>query len=484
MLTRLLIIADIGGEKTRHIGDEAMLEANLDTLLRLIPNAAVTVVSRDPAWTAARYGVEAVPQFGFPDDPSSGAERRAMLDGLLADAASGTLDNATARAVADASAVVASGGGNLSATWPGILYERAALLLLARIYEKPSVVLGQTIGPRLGENEYQMLVSALAATRFAGVRELPSAALAMALGVGPERIWYQCDDALFFEGTDDVPASDRSGALAIAVTIDPQLRAAGNALFDSLATQLRELSRTTGASLILTPHAFGNESAGAPSDLTEAQALAGRISLPNTVVAAGLDARGARRIAGGAAMVISSRYHPIVFGLGAGTPSIGIYGDEYCRIKLQGALAHAGLERWTLTYEDVARGTLLTNALALWRCRDEVRREIESRHQAWREESRERWAAVLRALDPATTLRPAGPSTIFGRPTDSVAPQIVSTLEAGRQAWQRERASFERLAARCDEAESYARWLKNELRPGRSIRRWAGSMLRSIGLRK
>jgi polysaccharide pyruvyl transferase WcaK-like protein len=416
---RLLVIADVGGEETRHIGDEAMLEANLDAFRRLIPQVSFTVVSRDPAWTAARYGVEAVAPFGFPSHPAAGLERRAMLDRLLADANRRARENVTtdatseslSDAMASADGVVISGGGNLSSTWPDLLYERVGLLHLARIFGKPAVVLGQTIGPQLGVDE-RLLTEAICSARFVGLRERPSAALALELGVRPERIWYQSDDALFFEGNAEIaPLSSRmsavSGAPRIAVTIDPQVRATGKAIFGALVSQLRELSETTGAILILIPHAFGNESAEGPSDLTEARLLAERLGLSHTVVAPGLDAGRVRQLTGEAALVISSRYHPIVFGLAAGIPSLGIYGDEYCRIKLQGALAHARLEQWTLTYDDVARGNLLTNALELWRARDEVRRKLESHREGWRAESRERWAAVLRALAPTTTFPPA-----------------------------------------------------------------------------
>src|SRR6266436_924622 len=72
---RLLIISDVGGAESRHLGDEAMLEGNLAALRRLISGVALTVVSRDPAWTAARYGVGAVAPFGFSRNQSAGAER-------------------------------------------------------------------------------------------------------------------------------------------------------------------------------------------------------------------------------------------------------------------------------------------------------------------------------------------------------------------------------------------------------------------------
>jgi len=426
---RLLVIADVGGEETRHIGDEAMLEANLDAFRTLIPNVAFTIVSRDPAWTEARYGVEAVAPFGFSRRAAAGAKRRAMLERLLAG------QHVTADAVAGADGVVVSGGGNLSATWPDLLYERAALLQLARKLDKPSVVLGQTLGPRLRDDERRLLAESLSSARFVGVRELPSAALALELGVPMERLWYQTDDALFLEAATISPEST-----TIAVTIDPLVRD-DEAAFGSLVSQLRELSQTTGARLVLIPHAFGDDSM--PSDLTEARVLAERLALPHTTIAAGLDARQARQITGAAALIISSRYHPIVFGLAAGVPSIGIYGDEYCRIKLQGALAHARLERWTLTYDDVARGELLTNALELWRTRDEVRRALESCREGWRNESRERWAAVIRALDPTQTIPTPGASTMFGRPIVDVAPALVSALEARRKAWEWERESLE-----------------------------------------
>jgi polysaccharide pyruvyl transferase WcaK-like protein len=260
----------------------------------------------------------------------------------------------------------------------------------------------------LAGDEHRELAEALSSARFVGVRDRPSADLALTLGVPSERIWYQSDDALFLEANTETASSGAptpaSAANRIAVTIDPQVRAAGKAVFGAFVLQLRKVSLITGAPLILIPHAFRSDSAAMPSDLIEANVLAEELALPSTVVAAGLNARQAMQVTGEAALIISSRYHPIVFGLAAGIPSIGIYGDEYCRIKLQGALTHARLERWTLTYEDVRRGKLERMALKLWSARDQIRRTIQSHREAWREEYRRRWAAVLRALDPVTTL--------------------------------------------------------------------------------
>src|SRR5689334_11596747 len=143
---RVLVIADVGGAGARHVGDEAMLEANLEAFRRLVPDVAFTVVSADPAWVASRYRVDAVAPFVFPEEASATAARAARLDALVVEA-TGTdrsRRHPTIDAVARADAIVVSGGGCLSSSWPHLLYERVALLRLAAFFGKPAVVIGQT----------------------------------------------------------------------------------------------------------------------------------------------------------------------------------------------------------------------------------------------------------------------------------------------------------------------------------------------------
>ncbi|MEO6324107.1 MAG: polysaccharide pyruvyl transferase family protein, partial [Thermoanaerobaculia bacterium] len=419
---RLLIIADVRSEAARHLGDEAMLEANLAALGSAIPGVTIVVAAREPAWVVARYQLEAV-------TPA-----------------------AATVALAGADALVVSGGGNLSSSWPDLVAERTALLKAAQAHRKPAILLGQTLGPVLRVDERRLLEETLPFVRFLGVRELPSALLALALGVPPERLWYQADDALFLgidsiEGDHAAEASPITPPEVIAVTIDQQLRMAGSVLFDALAAQLGALSRTTGAALVLVPHVFGGETSGHASDLTEARLLAARLDLGEESIAIGLDARGAARASARAGLVISTRYHPIVFGLGSGVASLGIHGDEYCRIKLEGALAHAGLERFTLSYEAVARGGLLPMALALWRSRGDVRFGLEAARAVWRGEARKRWEAVLCALDPAREGVPPESGTLLGRAARDVVSGITSNLETRREAWEGERARLEGVVA-------------------------------------
>jgi len=476
---RLLIVADVGGRNARHIGDEAMLEANLDGLRRVAPGAELVVMSRDPEWISEQYGVISVPLFGFPEGTAAHEERVGLMKRLCDAAGSGAEAGEPLDAVRSADAVVVSGGGNLSSTWPHLLAERVALLLTAQRLGKPAVVLGQTIGPNLTREESALLSEALRTARFVGVRELPSAALALALGVPLSRLWYQCDDAMFV-GRDGAIAVNAEAAAqpVIAVTIDPQFRSRRSDGFPILAAQLRELALSTGASIVLVPHEFGSEAQVALTDMTEARLLADAIGLPGIEIAGDLDARTAARIAANSALVVSSRYHPLVFALAEGTSCIGIFGDEYCRIKLQGALVHAGLERYAIHFDDVADGALLPLALESWRNRERMRRDLARLRERWNDETLRRWNAIGRSLD-AEPPADAPSGTIMGRTGDELVPLLLAAIELARDETARDREAAARgreAAARGREAasrghEAEARWRQEEARHLETIER-------------
>lgn len=162
-LHSLVIVADVGA-KLFHVGDEAMLVANLEALRRHDPEVRVTVIGRHATESAAA-------------------------------------------ALADAGGLFLSGGGNLSSSWPELLHQRIQWMREARRRGLPVVSGGQTIGPELTAAERAALAEALAlaGVDHLGVRELPSAALALRMGVPPDRLSYQPDDAFFLAGHPRAP---------------------------------------------------------------------------------------------------------------------------------------------------------------------------------------------------------------------------------------------------------------------------------------
>ena len=134
-----------------------------------------------------------------------------------------------------------------------------------------------------------------------------------------------------------------------------------------------------------------------------------------------------------AALIVSSRYHPLVFGTAGAVPCLGLYRDAYTRIKLQGALAHVGLETWCLPASAAEGGGLIGPLRRLWDGREEAKATmIQARERLALQEER-RWQRLLSRLGwlPA----PEEPETmLLGRPTSQVAAAALAALAMEREA--------------------------------------------------
>ena len=416
---RLFVIADVGGPGHFHVGDEAMLEANLERLRRLDPSLEFTVASNEPSDTARRYGVQAlrIP----PEDVAS--PRAGLPDELTA-------------ALAASCGVVVSGGGNLCSTWPQKIRERVAVGALAHEMGLPIVVLGQTLGPLLSPDERARLGALLRQVAYVGVRERPSAALASELGVPADRLHYQLDDA--YSLAPRPPERARMAALhldqdsrpLILVTIDPSYGAAPtDGRLVRIAEQLDGLAEATGGRLLFVPHCGGPDAPESVSDHAAGRQLARLLTRPLPLIDLWTP-REIRWLSEQAALVVSTRYHPLVFACAAGVPALGIFSDEYTRVKLRGALAHPGLERWAISDTSAARGGLLRKGLSLWMQRDEVGARLSRFNEEALPADRRRDDDIERAL----VLRPAKAENSRhlprGGPANSSGPQTVSERRA------------------------------------------------------
>jgi polysaccharide pyruvyl transferase WcaK-like protein len=364
----------VSGEADYHLGDEAMLEANIGTLRSRVPGIELTVFSRAPAWTSRRYAVDAVATPRFPP-------------GLGHDAAG---------AVRASDGLLVSGGGNLCSSWPDKVLERVELIRVARAHDKPVAVVGQTIGPMLDPEQARLLADVLPWASVIGVRDDESGRLLEALGVPPSRIQRQFDDAFLMTG---LPVTDRraravtdDGRPPVLVTLDASFGSTHREdALRALAPQLDSLARSLDAPLVFVPHVGGADVPASHDDAAAGRALRDALGPPLQVLACWQPAE-VRWLTEQALLVVSSRYHPVVFATAAGVPVVAIHQDEYTRVKLSGALAPAGLDRYCLSLADAGAGALLTAALAAHGSRHDVqakreglRLEAERRHQRlWR----------------------------------------------------------------------------------------------------
>lgn len=386
VIRQVLLIGDLAGAENFHVGDEAMLECNLQMLRRLLPAASFSLMSADPLSSAERYGAQAVPRPGFAAITADRQAELRQINGWLALARSQPERlPAALQALLLADLLVISGGGNLSSTWPEYILERLALVRLARQQGIPLLVLGQTLGPQLDEVDRALVSEILAAAQWVGLREADSVALALELGTPLARIDYQLDDAMALSPCPSPllesawPEGLNRGPL-IALTLHPlYVGVARERWLDGVAAELDQVVAELGARLLFIPHVRDQRADGDVGDRAVGMGLAARLQQPAALSV--LEVQGSGEtvwLTQQADLVVSSRYHPLVFALAGQRPCLGLPTDHYTLIKLQGVLSHAGREDDLLVIRDQRWDGLGQRIIAQYRAY-----AVDSADQRW-----------------------------------------------------------------------------------------------------
>jgi len=331
-----------------HIGDEAMFDACVAELAgRGIRD--IVGISSNPAETAARYGISAVPRIGF--DAVRGGSRESSAERMwrVLRTAGGETDLLDSRdpalAVIDAvrrsDGVVIAGGGNLSSLWPLHVFERATLGALARVLDKPLVVTGQTVGPFLDSADGELVSALFSSARRVGLRESASFELSAGLGVAAGLLTLTVDDASFLSAATSGTAAATLAPYCLVTLANHIGDADRDAVVTAIATLLDHIATSTGLEVAFSAHFSSIDPLLCRGDSVMHSAVAAAMSTASTVIPTA-DARASAALAQGAALVVASRYHPAVFAVAAGVPTIGIPVDDYTTVKLTGALGNLG----------------------------------------------------------------------------------------------------------------------------------------------
>jgi polysaccharide pyruvyl transferase WcaK-like protein len=454
----IVAIGDVGVASAFHVGDEAMLEAALAEV-GARQDVRWTVVSAQPAESARRYGVSAVPRLGFAG-LTTPQEREDRLTAVTAAATGGDRlaadDPAQALldAVAAADAVLVTGGGNLTSTWPEHVYERAALAAVAAARRTPLVVTGQGLGPQLAGRDGELVSAALTGAQLVGVREEASADLARRLGVPADRVRCTVDDAAFLADA-PVPGlleqlGTRPGGFVAATFSESFGWYPATELVAPLAALLDEIAERTGRDVLLTPH-VGTPDEAPTHDLAFHEALVGASRSGRVSAAPLLASREVAWLTRQAALVVSSRYHPVVFGLSAGVPSVAVAVDDYTEQKLRGVLALAGLESWCVSVLGLRSGVLRDAVLEAWDRRDELAGHLRQVLGPLRQQKADYWDAVSAALAGGSGAPPAGDPAPASAEAGAQGPWTARNADAlhatrlfaaRRGDWERERCAL------------------------------------------
>lgn len=413
---RVLVVGDIG-QHAYHVGDEAMTMAAARFLHE--GGCSVTLMTRDERHSA-RYlnaprntdggGYSYLPFFLFPWSPAERELTLAALECVLielhADRARPSIAELIALpqvqalpevlhpleqtvermvnfadSIAAMDAVVISGGGNLNSRFGWLLYERAAVALVAEYAGVPLFVTGQSLGPTLTERDAQTLERMLRSARSVSVREENSLAWCRERGIDARLCVDDATDAApehpsrTLDYTADTDEADEAGT-AHAVTLDPSellgalperyvcvtVNACTQEQAERLAGLLDQVYCEHGYAPVFLSH-FGDplqaNQPGRRGDADTHERIAGLLSpaaREAAIVLPILHTDQSLLVHRAAALTITSRYHPAVFSAAAGIPVLALIPDAFTQVRVGGALSLYGWGEFTLPLGMLAGG--------------------------------------------------------------------------------------------------------------------------------
>ncbi|WP_213814970.1 polysaccharide pyruvyl transferase family protein [Glaciihabitans sp. dw_435] len=401
----IVAIGDIGvADDIVHIGDEAMFHEMI-TQLRQRGVTTIIGISSHPFESAERYGISSIDRIGFFTDPERSREPAEERMRLVIRTAKGERDllaaddpaHAVIDAIRESDGVAVAGGGNIASTWPTHIFERATLTQIARIFDKPVVISGQTIGPFLTPEDETIVAAMLNSATLVGLREQPSYDYSARLGVSPALINKTVDDASFL-GIDAPVSTTLPDVPYCVVTMAAHLGGIDPELFDQRMAELLDgIATDFNLDIRFFAHFGSTRSDVAHGDTVVHNRIMARMTSDRAAIFATTDSVTAAQLARGAALSVSSRYHPAVFAVSAGVPTIGIAVDDYTTTKLTGALGNYG-QNAVLPIADLIAGAGPALAQRVWNDRASIRENGAATAAAHRVGSATWWDRIARTL--------------------------------------------------------------------------------------
>lgn len=378
----IAILGDVG-QHEYHVGDEAMAHAAIAALQKRGFDNFV-VLTHDVEQTSRLYGQPAAKR---PQVPWNAYERHQLLQDVKKLLAGGTVSQAAGEVVRtfqDAfngcSALLLAGGGNLTSQYGGLLFERLAAIKVAHSMGLKVLVSGQTVGPVLTDADRTEVTEALSLCHLVGSRERHTQDLLSSLCIDSLPV---LDDATFFSPGVEDESTDRVPSSYIAATFAPASGAMPREEYHRHMARLLDLAyEHLQLPILLLPHVstFG-ESNG---DQACHAAIARLSKAPNILVLDQKLASETAALTAGAELIITSRYHPVIFGLSAGVPILPVAVDYYGEVRIGGALESWGLRPLLRSLRHLGDGADVTWVNSVLSARSDITTHLQVHGQKLR----------------------------------------------------------------------------------------------------
>ena len=344
-----------------NLGDEAILASMLRDLRALGLPLALTVVSGQPAETAALHGVRAVAWTDIP----------ALIS------------------AARTSALIILGGGGLFHDYFG--FDPTAVLtsdhagiafystfpVLAALLDRPLLLYGVGVGPLFTEDGRTWTRTAFLCACRAAVRDAESHRLALALGVPPERVELAADPAFRLLPAEPEQVRRRLAEAGLAdlprplVGVAPRPWSVGvdpDAWLDAVARALDTFLARHGGSALFLPFQEGSD----PSvqDARTAEQIRARMarSAQTAVLTGPLAPAEMAGVIAACDLALAVRLHAVIFAAAAGVPVVGLAYDP----KVRNILAELDLPDQALALTPDSLPALPDALTAAWTRRAEL----------------------------------------------------------------------------------------------------------------
>ncbi|WP_417531848.1 polysaccharide pyruvyl transferase family protein [Marinobacter lipolyticus] len=342
-MPRILMLSDITGLGPEyHVGDEAMAEVAIERLGKRVGKHNLILGCTEPAKVPETYGINAFAFYHIPDEQLSRLLRRKPLSYLKAIATN-------VYQVLRCDKIVICGGGNMTSVWPGVLEARLRLLKIANLLRKDVYLVSQTIGPYT-DSHRKKVDDILPKAKWIGVRDIHFSQTQVSAPVH-----FALDDACYLEKKHNETTRDISSRnQPFACVSMRKFGGMDDQAVIRVAGVIEHAVRAQNLGTVFIPH---HAPKGTEGDIKLANQikhlwqnehfeLVNPIPLASTLKALTADSQ----------LVVSMRYHQLIFALSTGVPAVGVYVDEYTQAKLRGSFEALGLKPLVTSISDIETG--------------------------------------------------------------------------------------------------------------------------------
>ena len=449
------ILIDPGSYHCLNVGDVAMLQAGVERLRNLWPEASIAAVTNAPE-TLARHcpGVRPVPLlgrvvflsdrfFGRADQFLPRALRDALdrvqqhirrdwpsgLGALIAAKRALTLrqdfvaPRAYVNAVKRADLVVATGAGIFADAFVDNAMGRLATLEFALQRNVPTAVMGHGIGPVSNVALKRQMARVLPRVDLMTLREQrESMRLVESLGVAPDRVVVTGDDAVEMANRHARP--QLGDAIGVNVRVAGYAGVSGNAI-DLLRPAVHRAAALLAAPLVPVPISHHPD---CHDGVAIQKVLAGYNVAPVPVAELNTPAKAIGAVSR-CRIVVTGSYHAAVFALAQGIPAVAVSATPYYRNKFAGLaeLFPGGCE--TVALYDSDAGIVLESAIRSAWAKAPRLREPLLRAARWQIDAGR--AAYRRLASLESVARPRGLGDAAPRDREPVRPDADGRIGTG-----------------------------------------------------